>query len=553
MTSTSNRRWAVRGSAALGVAALAAFTLAAPAAAAPVYGDIDFDATGSITIHKHEHQAGTGSLIVGDPEGGSTLPNPIAGVTFTAYAITSLPLEVPASWDTLSTIDAVTAATCPVLNTVAPAAALAGQTLGTGQSFPVTVADGTATLTGLDVGAYLVCETAATTAANIADPAQPFIVTVPFPDNQTGAPSNSDGWLYAVHAYPKNAKAVAVTKTVTSPDGLGLGASVTFPTTTGIPRLADDAQFTSYVVVDPMDPRLAAIAVDSVTVDGTPVDAAHYTVTTDRNVLLVSFTQAGLTWLKGQGGKDVVTVFSGEVSSLASPGFGLDAGQVYNRAYLVTDNEALVSPPAAPQLPPLEGDPTDPVDPTDPFPGDPETVSPSNVVETNWGDVKIFKQDAAGAAPAGLSGAVFEVYAAATPYAATTADCAIATTGGALVVGAASEFTSADGAVTIAGLFVSDSENATADAAFRCYVVKEITAPAGFVLPAGDDAFTAVAVAAGVTSGYDLTIDNVKQNVPNLPLTGGQGQVLLMLGGGALLLTAIGVAVVARRRGERTQ
>lgn len=98
-----------------------------------------------------------------------------------------------------------------------------------------------------------------------------------------------------------------------------------------------------------------------------------------------------------------------------------------------------------------------------------------------------------------------------------------------------------------------DIRNAT-----RCYVLKETAAPAGFVTPTGAAALLAVQVEIGettVTAGdlasYDGAIGNVKSDVPNLPLTGGQGQVVLMSLGAGLILIAGGAAFVARRRKEK--
>lgn len=570
----NTRRWGARLTAAAGVAALGAMALSAPAFAAPEYGNIDVNRSdATLTIHKHEWQAGQSSPKTGDPAGpGDTLPGPISGVTFTAYPITSLPLNVPANWDTLAGANFGSSAVCPVLNSdpAAPAASIPGQTLGAGVPFDPTDSDGISTKT-LPVAAYLVCETASTASPEVTHAAAPFVVTVPFPDNQAGAPSNSNGWLYNVHAYPKNQRAVTVTKTVDSQEGkLGLGETVSFPTTTGIPRIADENQFTRYTVIDPMDTRLTDIKVVSVKVDGVDVDSSYYTVEGKdiaSNLLYVEFTPAGLTWLKGQGGKSVVTVFEGTVSSLdADASLGLGAGVIFNKAYLMTDNEKLPEPPVTPPTPPVTPptDPEEPVPPTNPpFPPTTPPTTPSNEVNQNWGDIQLWKRDNQGNTNVGLNGAVFEVYEAATPYpvdgvCATDikAPVAPATETDPITVNNATTFTSVNGVVSIAGLFVSNSVlPGQVGETSRCYVVKEVTAPAGFVLPKDGAELTAIKVAIGKTAintttgaGADATITNVKQDVPDLPLTGGQAQLLMMIGGAALVLVAAGAAIVARRR-----
>ncbi|WP_217133219.1 SpaA isopeptide-forming pilin-related protein [Leucobacter chinensis] len=62
----------------------------------------------------------------------------------------------------------------------------------------------------------------------------------------------------------------------------------------------------------------------------------------------------------------------------------------------------------------------------------------------------------------------------------------------------------------------------------RCYVLVETKAPAGFVLP--DDAPTEVVVKPGAVTEFSAKVKNVQQEVPELPMTGGAGQVLLVVG-----------------------
>lgn len=354
------------------------------------------------------------------------------------------------------------------------------------------------------------------------------MVTVPFPDTaQNGGTSN--GWLYDVNVYPKNGVAT-VKKTVSAQTSLGLGATASFPVTTDIPAIASDASFTHYSVIDPLDSRLTGQQVASVTVGGVAVDPDYYTTNNANGAAgyaWVSFNSDGLTWLKTQGAKQLVTTFTGTVSSLG------DNGIINNTAYLDTGTEVSPTPPTNPPTPPT-------TPPTTP-PG-----TPSNTVTQNWGDLKIDKVDS-GDSTTGLKEAQFEVYASADPYA---ANCtSTATTGSAITVNGASNFTSdVSGAVNIAGLFVSDSVNAPISAAQRCYVVKEIQAPAGYVTPKDGAALTAVTVKTGVTSGYDVTIKNSKELVPGLPLTGGQGTMLASVLGALLIAGGAGSAVAARRR-----
>ena len=48
-------------------------------------------------------------------------------------------------------------------------------------------------------------------------------------------------------------------------------------------------------------------------------------------------------------------------------------------------------------------------------------------------------------------------------------------------------------------------------------VLVETKAPAGYVLPAGDAAVTAVKVKVGEVATDNVTVENTKQSVPGLP------------------------------------
>ncbi len=491
MNSTS-RGWAARLAATLGVVALSALTLVPTAQAADPTGNIDFGRTGSIIIHKSE-QGGTGT---GTPNGSQApTANAVPGVVFTAYPITSLDLSVAASWNTLASLT--------VPSTACDVPSLAGQTLGTGIASAPTDANGLTTLSGRQVAAYLVCETSAP--STVVDKALPFVVTIPYP--------YQNDWLYNVNVYPKNGLAT-VTKSITAQTGLGLGSTVTFPVTSDIAKIDPSNNFAYYRVTDPMATELTSPAVASVALnDGgtiTTVPSTYYTVSVNGQTAKVEFTSTGLAWLKTQGGKKIVTTFTGVVSTLPAN------GTISNTATLYANTRAAETPGTT-----------------------------SDAVTTHWGDLAITKHDAQ-ARP--LQGATFEVYPAAQPYAAT---CSATVDTGAtpISVSGATTFTSAaSGNVTIPGLFVSDSVNAPINSAYRCYVIKEVAAPAGYVLPADAAAFTAVRVTAGQSTAADVTVTNTQQGVPQLPFTGAGSQVLMIsVGGGLLLLAGVGAILVRRR------
>jgi fimbrial isopeptide formation D2 family protein/LPXTG-motif cell wall-anchored protein len=500
---------AVIGALALGMMGTVAAT--GPASAA-LPGNIDGSQNGhsSITVHKHAQPSPVGAAGDGTDQG--VLANPLQGVDFALYQLSGVDLTTTAGWDTADTISAaINGGAVPVPN-ADPATSVTID----GTSYPVTAVgtqatdgNGEATWGSLPFGIYLVVEGADHGNNHITDTSAPFIVSLPF---ATG----KNTWLYDVHAYPKNS-VTSVTKSVTpQPSGsLGLGSVVSFPVTAAVPNLTTGKDFTSFVVKDSLDSRLGSVGAASVTLDtatGAAVDPSHYSTDVTGQTVTVTFTPAGLTWLKTlPAGSSIVVTFQGTVTSLGD-------GAIQNQA------TAFINDPSK----------------TNGF--------DSNTVTTNWGDVRILKY-ADTPAKTGLAGATFEIYAATDPYA---TDCSAATpTGAAIPVNGATQFTSdTDGLATIAGLFVSDSVNAPISATQRCYVVKEVQAPVGYVTPTGADALHGIAVTTGATNtgSYDLEVANTQVPKWALPLTGGAGTLPFTIGGAAILIVALGSGLVLSRR-----
>lgn len=505
--STTRRRVTTMVSAAaLGLTAILGSSSAALAAPQD-FGNVDDSRTGSLTLHKYLNQpvntdGDAANDVLGDPSTPSAgFSDPVADVEFTIYPLLEagapVDLTVPENWDGLDTLTPGAACTAP-----------AGYTLGTPIVMPLTGADG-ATTASLPVGLYQVCETAAP--ANIIEKALPFILTVPLP--------HENGWVYDVHAYPKNG-AAEIEKTIDPQQDFGLGSVVTFPVTVPVSRMSQT--WTGFAIRDTLDDRLAPVAAAdiAVTVDGAPLDPSFYEVTVDGQTITMDFTDAGLAWLN-QGpnahvGKIIQVDFAGTVTEIVD-------GVIPNTAQFWPNNpdfDPAVQPPV-----------------------------PSNTVHTNWGDLEIVKRAAGTTGATGtLAGAEFEIYAAEDPYA---TDCSTAVaTGDPISVGGSTSFTSdASGVISLAGLYVSDSVNPVIDNPQRCYVLKETAAPAGYVLPA--DPFTAVTVLIGSTTADDVEIENTQQGVPPLPLTGAAGQVLLISAGAAALAVAFGLVLMRRRRAQQ--
>lgn len=154
-----------------------------------------------------------------------------------------------------------------------------------------------------------------------------------------------------------------------------------------------------------------------------------------------------------------------------------------------------------------------------------DSVRETNIPQTNWGPLKIVKK-AAQAPNNTLAGAEFTLH---------------ETKGGPVI---ATYTTNVSGEIFVDGLWVGNGGVLT-----KNYWLHETKAPAGYVLPAGDAAWSMTTVTAGNTaSAVAVTINNTQQNGPNLPLTGSSGTTMFMLGGLALILTAGGVALVASSR-----
>lgn len=522
------------------------------------YGNIT-GTTGTLTVHKYE----SGSLDTkpGTPEvdpasaAQATVPGDgLVGITFTAHQI-NVDLKTNDGWKAISALTSVPAGACTDTGEANFGVLGNGLSSKNNTSFTQkTTAGGVATFSDLPVGAYLVCEkklednetatNKAGKAVSVVKRSAPFIVTVPRPQEDG---NNGKGWIYDVHAYPKNTVTETPIKAVTVADDkwlIGTEKALTYTITNKIPSLLDE-HFAHYAVIDHHSPELTDVAVETVTVGGAPVTAiADYTLDqVNDSFLVINFTKAGLLKLENKKNTDVVVTLSAKVSSIPVGKTQDDKGLVSNTAY--------VSVKTSPSIP--QDDPDTPVTPDPNNGGAPKPKDsnepkpkPSNTAKTTWGDVKIRKHDAA-SPTTGLEGAVFEVY---KPE--NDRNCEVA-------AGSANRYTpvagdpitavttSANGEIVVSGLYIGKADNGD-PAKTRCYVLREKTQPAGYVLPEQDKRTFAVIVNAGVSDAADLDVPNTKVSVPALPLTGASGRVLLMLGGAVLVLASLGFALISRKR-----
>ena len=519
-----------RAAAAAGVLTLAFLGLAPSAVAteSPNYGNIKTEVKGSLAIHKH--LTGGGKDIgnpTGTPQNADSKGAPVKGVVFTAYPITDINLKDPAGWDTISDLSKAGVPDSACTNPAAPT--LGTHTFGNGLVSPATDGEGLATITDMPVQAYLVCET--TTPGNIVQKAKPFVVTVPHPNTAAGA----DGqWIYDVHVYPKN-EAISVEKSIQEQklNGYGVGSLIKFPVSSTAPTLDAKSFYKYFQLRDTLDDRLTAVTATEVSLEGTTLDPTDYKVDTKGQTVTVTFTAEGLKKIKAAPGKKVSAVFQGKVTEARN-------GAITNRAQVISDTVYAEQPPT-PEEPPAN-------------PNDPPT---SNEVTSRWGDLLIKKVDnhQQGQDKAGLQGAQFQLYKAKNAYAGT---CTKDKEGDPIAInGETTLTTDAQGAINVKGLFISDSIDGAnrdnqKDATARCYVLVETKAPAGYVLPAGDGAVTPVKIEVGAVTTDNVTIENTKQSVPGLPLTGANGMLILTASGASLLMIAVGSVLVARYR-ERKQ
>lgn len=483
------------------------------ASAAPVDGPVDATKTGSLTIHKFEYPAdGTQN-----PSGTGTNPSkPLADVTFRVCAIgnvTSLGSTTNAGWDQVKGLNANSSAALdgPLSGTVAGVDASTTFPLSGCQDVTSTASGATPTLSGLAVGAYLVTETSAPSGVT---KGSPFIVTVPTPADTTAGATNTGKWEYDVNVYPKNLKATAPTKTIGGQpaNGVVLGQDIDFTISQLIPALPTGQVYTKLVVTDTLDTKLDyKTGTVVVKYDGNQLtEGTDYTLTTTGDVITVSLiatTPGTPASIPVEAGKTLTVDFTATANA---------TGEIVNQA-IVNINDL-----------DLDGD------------GKPGT--PTNEVKTRWGNLLGEKINADDTMM--LGGAEFAVYMTTdtdgTCDAATTADIASLTP-------VTTVTSAADGSIAIPGLWVGDTNDNVTN---RCYILQETKAPAGYVLPTGDAALHSVAVVPGTVTTATFDVKNDQQLVPGLPLTGGDGQRMLLIAGGALMLLAAG-GVLLRVSGRR--
>lgn len=340
-----------RASAALSAVAIALLgaVAIAPAASAdePAAPLADISGTsGNLIIHKH---AGTPTEVGDGTEITDTAPLGVGleGVQFSvarvAYEGAPIDLSTAAGWD-------LAADATPALGGEYTSEPVTGSPYSTDASGVTTAAD-------LPLGLYLVTETSPG-ANNIETMADPFLVTLPYPDAATS------GWLYDVHVYPKNLLRDTPGKTVSEPSGVKAGDTVTWTLTVPVPRPPEGSEYTSFSITDELDSRLELVSVTVKRGAATLVEGTDYALTdpTPDNLNTVVITPTLAELRTGQ-------VYTIEIVTKVT-----GAGEIVNTAIRNVNG----------------------------------TESTVGTAQTNWGLLKLLKKSAGN--QAALSGAEFELY-----------------------------------------------------------------------------------------------------------------------------------------------
>lgn len=296
-------------------------------------------------------------------------------------------------------------------------------------------------------------------------------------------------WNYDVHVYPKNSVA-GIEKTVTDDAGtIGyLGQNVVWKVTTDIPLKGQNTKVDSYVITDNLPAGLAHVSTSVQLSTGEQLDlGSDVTCTT---AVVCTFNAPGLAKLNANPGAKVVTTITTNVENVAQATRGVFTNTA---TFQVNGN-----------------------------------VSPERTAQTTWGQLKLHKFDRSN--NKALKGAQFNLC--------LEAHCGTVVT---------TLTTDATGAATVPVLRPG------------VYHLVETLAPSGYTLDAAPKEITIVpgetVVAGDITTEGGNTnykpVPNTKQDIPQLPMTGGIGQVALITGGVGMFVIALAVVVFGRLSARR--
>lgn len=539
----------VAGVAAVATAAIG-LGMAAPAAMADTgVGNIDTSKSGSLTINKRKVAAGS----TGNPNyTGETVSNPageaLNGAGFTIYEVYSdsthpYDLTVASNWDNLGSTDSSKKVSIGPNDTVLD---INGHQIGTLHQVgneQLTAGEGQTTFSNLGIGLYYVVET--TKPEGVTQESDPFFVTIPFP-SRTSANAKATKWVYDVNVYPKNGTNPA-TKNVDPTDHHHTGQTIKWNIDVAVPSIAQTATHTQFGIHDFLQEgtTLAGSTGNwSVSVIGTPANAATFTQGTDYTVQVlnptdsgypasgypdkyknsqlvnITFTSTGLAKLKAA---------NAETNSVTSVRFTLTVNVPES---LKDVNRNLVYKIDNDVYPLTNG--------YDPFHDDKDNPTPATDIPI-YGDLTFKKVDETDQANP-LAGAKFSLWAAnpdGTCSNSPASDALTATSGN-------------NGNVAFTGAFITKAPTGTDPTTQTAkYCLVETQAPAGYVL---DSTVRSITLTGGKQTSFTQDskavsqIVNTKELVPGLPLTGAAGRMILILGSVAVLAAAAALFVVNQRR-----
>ena len=352
-----------------------------------------------------------------------------------------------------------------------------------------TAGNGTANFTNLPLGIYLVEET---NAPDGIVTGAPFIVSIPMVNEA------SDAWNYDVVAYPKNTE-TKTEKTVKDADK-NIQDAYTYTINADAPTWGEGKKLTAFRFEDQLDKRLDFQKVTEVKAGNTALGEGDYTVNDPKangNKLVVTLTEQGLA--KVNSGDRLSLTFETKRTTVG------DTTALKNQADVIFNNPNT----------------------------DNEVKNKTKEVVTYHGKLKVVKKDGEEKGKV-LEGAKFKLY-----------QCTSADKLGAQVkIGDVEEWTTGkDGSFTIDGLHVTDYADDKPVTEIKKYCLEETEAPAGYAKldkPVEVD-FKRSDINPNFAEQDNIVtlekdIENVKQDTPNLPMTGGMG---------VGILAAIGAAIVA--------
>lgn len=542
---------------ALAVAFILALVSLPSMAADTTKANIDTTATGSIIVHKYSEPSVKGEPGTGAEVTPHDTAKKLSGVKFKVEKIREIDLTSDAGWKKLEEVTKLVNASGSQKKTVADALTTLSLTLeaagGAGNNVEKATEDGVVTFSQLPLGAYVVTEGDDTGNNNILAKAEPFIVTVPFPV-KTG-----NGWLYDVHVYPKN-PAAQVKKIVDDADATKHGDTMRWYVSFVIPG---QMEVTSFKFEDKIDTQTNYVGLKArILPQGTEKTAyaSAFKQGQGTELTLPAVTKSGL---NEQDGSPAVPGTPGEISVLIDSTTANDALTKIKAAknsllvFELSVKVRQIDPNGSGEIKNQGGSDSNP-EPwakgyfngsnTPSTPGGDGTPTPSK-----WGKIDILtvtKPDPNQPNEVPVKDVEFKIY--------KDKDMAERAKNGTPNPGDTPD------------AIVTTKDNGKGDFTLRTgdYYLVQTGTPAGFntlenpikfelignhkVTPYTD--YNGSDKGATVDGDWKILIDKrtsgdtITSALPNLPLTGASGQLLLALAGGAVLLTAVGTFMMAARR-----